>query len=406
MANKLAELLILDIQTSQLLDIGQLESLAQSQGISVSREILQAQLTTIDSLRIIEPAPIPSSPFAPTPIRNTVFGVLLGLVLGSLIVGVLEFLNKNIQSVEQVEKLFGASNLTSSTIGVIFRWKSREVQSSQLVVRDDPTSVYAEMFRQLRTGFQFVRAVHDSKAFLITSSAPLEGKTTISSNLAVVLAQGGSRVILLDADLRRPYVHRVFDLPGPYSDDNYQGLSSLLIDSSRPASEELVDVGVPGLEVITSGRVPPNPADLLASTRAKPIIDELKEQCDILLVDSSPIMAAADPMILAGYVDGVILAVTMGDTRTDAFGDAVLQIQRPGTPILGYVLNKVKSRRLGYGRYNHHYYYYPRREDVETSQTDGAADRPRGRHRQSTNGTTSTLPRIVDRVRNPLGRRG
>ena len=247
-ANRLAELLILHIQTSQLLDIGQLESLAQSQGISVSREILQAQLTTIDSLRIIEPAPIPSSPFAPTPARNTVFGVPLGLVLGSLIVGALDFLNKNIQSVEQAEKLFGASNITSSTIGVIFRWKSREVQSSQLAVRDDPTSVYAEMFRQLRTDFQFVRVVHDSKAFLITSAAPLEGKTTIASTLAVVLAQGGSRVILLDADLQRPNVHRVFDLSGPYSDDNYQGLSSLLIDASRPESEELVDVGVPGPE--------------------------------------------------------------------------------------------------------------------------------------------------------------
>ena len=124
------------------------------------------------------------------------------------------------------------------------------------------------------------------------------------------------------------------------------------------------------------------------------------------MVDSSPIMAAADPMILASYVDGVILAVTMGDTRSDAFRDAVLQIQRPGTPILGYVLNKVKSRRLGYGRYHSQYYYYPQREDVETSQTDGAADRLRGRHRQSTNGTVSALSRIVGRVRNPLGRRG
>ena len=130
-----------------------------------------------------------------------------------------------------------------------------------------------------------------------------------------------------------------------------------------------------------------------------------------MLIDSPPIMAAADPMILAGYADGVILAVTMGETRTDALREAVSQMQKTGTQVIGYVLNKVKSRRLGYGRYHYryHYYYYPRREDVETSQADGTGDqhrrkhRSRDRQRHSSNGTNSVISRIVDRVKHPLG---
>ena len=260
---KLAELLILDIQTSQVEGIARLQVMAENQGISVSREVLQAQLSTIESLRIIEPAVTPGSPFAPNPTSNTMLGVILGLVMAGMIVFLLEYFNNNIRSVEHIEKLFGSYNMASSTIGVIFRWKSHEVGSTDLVVHDRPSSVYAEMFRQLRTGFQFVRAVHNTKTFLVTSSAPLEGKTTITANLAVVLAQGGSRVIMVDADLRRPSVHRIFNLPGPYSENNYRGFSSLLVDHHRPVDEELVDVGIPGLQVMASGRVPPNPADLL-----------------------------------------------------------------------------------------------------------------------------------------------
>ena len=148
-ANKLAELLILDIQSNQLLQIARLEALAGSQGIGVSREILQAQLGIIDSLRIIEEASTPGAPFSPQPMRNILFGGLLGLVLGGVMIFLLEYFNNNIRSGAQLEELVRTSDTANtSTLGVIFRWKPKEAKSSLPVVLHDHGSIYAEMFRR------------------------------------------------------------------------------------------------------------------------------------------------------------------------------------------------------------------------------------------------------------------
>ena len=237
-----------------------------------------------------------------------------------------------------------------------------------LVVNTRPDSIYAEMFRQVRTGFQFVAGAQSGKAYMISSVGPQEGKSTIMSNLGAALAQGSNQVTIVDSDLRRPTLHKFVGL-----DRRRGGLSSLIADS-QPASAQLRETEIPGLKTILSGPVPTNPADLLGSSRMDHIIDELKAGCDYLLLDSSPIMAAADATILAAKVDGVILVITMGETRTDTFRDALRQIQRAGTPIVGYIVNKVKTQRPGYGRYRyryHYYYYYRREEDTEPPEIGG-----------------------------------
>ena len=164
------------------------------------------------------------------------------------------------------------------------------------------------------------------------------------------------------------------------------GLSNLIVDS-KSAVSQVRETYVPGLRALLSGPVLTNPADLLGSPRMDQIIDELGADCDYLLLDSPPIMAAADSTILASKVDGVIIVATMGETRTESFRDAVRQIQRAGTPILGYLVNKVRTQRLGYGsyRYRYHYYYYYRREEEEAEATGvgGNGDRPRSRGRSS-----------------------
>ena len=173
------------------------------------------------------------------------------------------------------------------------------------------------------------------------------------------------------------------------------GLSPLFVDSQSPVAE-LRDTGIPGLRVLLSGPIPTNPADLLGSSRMDQIIDELKDDCDYLLLDSPPIMAAADATILASKVDGLIMVVTMGETRIDSFRDALRQVQRSGTPVQGYVVNKVKSQGLGYGRYRyryHYYYYYRSQEDTEAAGVAGNG----ARHQ---NGRTA---RAATKVRQQIG---
>ena len=156
------------------------------------------------------------------------------------------------------------------------------------------------------------------------------------------------------------------------------GLSSLMLDGQL-ASSQLRDTEILGLRALLSGPVPPNPADLLGSARMEQVIDELKGECDYLLLDSPPIMAAADSTILAAKVDGVILVVTMGETRTDTFRDAWQQIQRAGTPVVGYLVNKVKTQRIGYSRYRYrynYYHYYRSEEEGETAEVGGNGTKP------------------------------
>ena len=167
-------------------------------------------------------------------------------------------------------------------MGVVFQWPVKEVGEGTLVVHSQPDSVYSEMFRQVRTGFKFATAANPGKAFMVSSVGPQEGKSTIMCNLGAALAQGGSNVIMVDTDLRRPTVHRFVNL-----DRRSGGLTSLMLDSMDAASQ-LRDTEVSNPRVLLCGPLPPNPADLLGTARMDPILDELKSECDILLLDWLP----------------------------------------------------------------------------------------------------------------------
>ena len=359
-ASKLSELLIRDIQTSQLLEIARLESLAESQGIPVDREVLQAQMLTIDSLRVIDSAEIPLAPFAPSTVRNTVLGVAVGLMLAVMAAFLFEYFSRKVRSIEQLDQVFYGEAGNIPALGMISRWRGAESPNNNLVVIDHPSGPHAEMFRQLRSGFHFARfsqGADSSGAYLVTSAVPKDGKTTISSNLAVVLAQAGNRVILVDGDLRRPSLHTVFGVSNGDSGVVRGGLCSLLVDGERPAADELLDVGVPGLKLLPCGDAPMNPADLLSLPSVGTVFQQLRSMCDLLLVDSSPVLATVDPLLLAGFVDGVILTVNIADSRLDLLREAYLQVDRAGTPILGYVVNNVASGFGGYSRYYQRYGY-------------------------------------------------
>ena len=394
-ANTLAQVFIQDRQTSRLADIARLEALAAAQGTTDTAALVAGQLSTLGSMSVVEEAIIAESSVTPSLEKNLLLGGFLGAFFGVLMAFFVDYSSNRIKSVEQIDRLFQLGNVTPSIMGVIFEWTAKEVPEETLVVEHSPDSVYSEMFRQVRTGVQFATVTNRAKSLLITSVGPREGKSTIMCNLGAALAQGGSRVIIVDSDLRRPTLHRFLGV-----DRRAGGLSTLIADTEAPASY-VRGTSIPGLSVLPSGPVPTNPADLLSSPRMSQIIDQLVEECDFLLLDSPPIVAAADSTILASKVDGVILVVTMGETRTDTFSEALRQIQRAGSPILGYLVNKVKTQRLGYGsyRYRYHYYYYYRRdEDAEPSSVDGDGAQPSSGRR------AALAAQVRRRVRHLLGR--
>lgn len=176
--------------------------------------------------------------------------MLLWVFLGVLLAFFADYSSNKISSVEQIDKLVQSSNLPPSILGVVFQWSPKEIPEASLVVQSHPESVYSEMFRQVRTSFQFAASGVPGKAFIVTSVGPQEGKSTILANLGAALAQGGNRVVLVDTDLRRPSLHRFLGI-----DRRRGGLTTLIADSQE-TSTQIRDTATPGLRSLPAGRSP------------------------------------------------------------------------------------------------------------------------------------------------------
>jgi polysaccharide biosynthesis transport protein len=224
------------------------------------------------------------------------------------------------------------------------------------VAMAQPRSQVAEAFRSLRTNIQFASVDHPLHTLLVTSPTPAEGKSTVAVNLGVVLAQGGKRVALIDADLRRPRVHKLLGL------SNKNGISDLFVHAQVTLDDALQSTVAPDLFALTSGDLPPNPAELLGSEKMVEIIRLVSSQVETVIIDSPPVIAVTDSSVLAPRVDGVLLVLKPGVTHLGAARQTVDQLQRLGANLLGVVLNEVDLRRSGY--YYSHYkgYYHSMRE--------------------------------------------
>lgn len=219
-----------------------------------------------------------------------------------------------------------------------------------LITFKEPNSPMSESYRTLRTNIQFSSFDKKIKTLLLTSSGPGEGKTTTSSNLAMVMAQGGNKTLLIDCDQRKPQVHKVFGF------SNEKGLSNILVNDN----EVDINIGIheteqENLHVLTSGTRPPNPAELLGSAKMKNFIEELKETYDYIILDTPPIILVTDAQILAQYTDGCLLVVSSGEAERDAAIKAKGLLEKVNAKILGIVLNKVDIKKKGY--YNYQYRY-------------------------------------------------
>jgi capsular exopolysaccharide synthesis family protein len=256
---------------------------------------------------------------------------------------VIEFLDDTVKTIEKIEKRLGVPGL--ATVEMLEHVDHRR---DGLVTLLKPRSPASEAFRVLRTNLQFATMDHDAGRLVITSANPGEGKTTTAVNLAVALAQSGRTVVLVDSDLRRPSVHTFFGMT------NTMGFTSLLLDPTLPISEALQPVAqVEGLSILTSGPLPPNPAEVLESARTEAILAELAEQADIVICDSPPLLAVADSAILARRADATVLVFDSGATRMGAAKKAVDTLAKVGVSPIGAVVNKLERGRVGA-----YYYYY------------------------------------------------
>ncbi len=316
------------------------------------------------NLRVVDPAMIPSSPSRPQKTRNILLAFLIGLVGGVGLAFLREYLDNTVKTPSDIESLArlpslavvpslvsanGRPRLPRLSKGETHEGDSRRVE---LVSHHMPQSQISEAFRALRTSLLLSQAGHPPQVILVTSALPREGKTTAAVNLAVTLAQLGDRTLLMDADMRKPGVSRALNLP----DGKHTGLSSYLAGFS---SLDLVVVGhpaIPNLTTITTGPVPPNPADLLSSGRLQEALATLRQEYKFIVIDSPPIMAATDPVILSVLVDGVLLVVRSGETPKEAFMRARDLLASVKCRLLGVVLNAVDS---GSSNYYYSYRYYP-----------------------------------------------
>ncbi|MGU3395387.1 CpsD/CapB family tyrosine-protein kinase [Priestia sp. D51] len=215
----------------------------------------------------------------------------------------------------------------------------------RLLAHNSPKDPVAEQYRTIRTNIQFSNVDQDIKTIVLTSSGAEEGKSTTSSNLATVYAQQGLKVLLIDADLRKPTGHYTFRL------ENHIGLTNVLTRQSTLA-QAVQESEIPHLSVLTSGPIPPNPSELLASAQMAELLKEMKKQFDMIIFDTPPILAVADAQILANQVDGTILVVSSGKTEKDAALKSKELLSNAKGKLLGVVLN---NRKVEDGNY---YYYY------------------------------------------------
>jgi capsular exopolysaccharide synthesis family protein len=357
---------------------------------SLETKLKEAQISSglkSSNIRIVDPAMVPSTPSRPAKTRNIALAFLVGLVGGIGLALLREYLDNTVKTPDDVETLARLPSLAvvpAFTDGVVSSKRSRMSKAAttdghekriELVAQHLPKSQMSEAFRALRTALLLSRADHPPQVILVTSALPREGKTTAAANLAVTLAQLGDKTVLVDADLRKPGVGRLLNL----GTGKYAGLSSYLAGVS---SLDLVTVPhpeIPNLAAIPTGPLPPNPADLLSSHKLAEAIVELRRKYKFVVIDSPPVMAATDAVIISVQADGVLLVVRSGETPKEAFTRTRDLLVSVKAHLLGVVLNAVDSSAPDYYysyRYYPYSYGYGPQEALEASHADSSLGVP------------------------------
>lgn len=331
-----------------------------------SKEADLSALLKNNNIRMIDRALVSKIPVKPRKQIILLAGFAIALVLASLAVFLVEFFDTKFKSFKEVEAIS-----QKSLLGIIPKFQQIESSPFREIAFEDKSgkNLAVEAFRSLRTNIKLSNPDSKLKVMLVTSSVPHEGKTIVSSNLAASYSVAGKKVLLIDADMRKPRVHKVFGLK------NEKGLSTLIV--GEHSMDEVINKNVyEGLDVVTAGIIPPNPAELLESARFSDILKEFSGIYDVVIIDTPPLTPVSDAATIAPLTDGLILAVNISNTPRDIFKSVIANISKPGITPLGVVVNNIdfkqeKKFKSYYGYSYYHSSYYKSNYYYYTSEEDG-----------------------------------
>jgi len=358
-----SELMQKQIQ-SPLEALDRLKSGSESPGIDLGPtddEELESQLwqaSQLNNVRIMDYARTPTFPIKPNKKQNAALGLLVGIFLGGGLAFFLEYLDTSIRTTEDIEKY-----LSWPVLGIVpqFAEIKRKASGSEIqpVVTKFSKSASAEAYRTLRTNIQLANIDNPPKSLVITSAAPLEGKSTTALNLTVALAQKESKVLLIDADLRKPMIHKLLHL------DNSSGLVDAILNGGHPGASVKQSKDIDNLWVLTSGSIPSNPSELLGSSGMKALMEQVTKEYDYVVFDTPPLISVSDGAILASQADGILMVVSPGKVKGEIGRHTKELLERIGTPVLGCVFNGVEPSHRNYYYYYNYYNYYSSPEGEE-----------------------------------------
>ena len=322
----------------------------------------QAELTDRPGqVSVVEEAIAPGSPVSPRPIMNAILAGFLFLGAAGAVVLIVEYLDDTVKGPEQSQEITGLP-----TLGRIEKFEGMRSPREQLQSATKPRSTVAEAYRAARTNLTYaIDLGRDRKLVLITSPGPGEGKTTTAANLAVVFGLAGHRVCVIDTDLRRPTLHRVYGL------ENGEGLTNLLLAREPDIDRAVQRSMYTNVSVVTAGPLPPNPSELLGSARMQEVLERLRGRFDIVLLDSPPALVVTDASVLSTLVDGLVVVARAGKTRRGALKATIEELAQSGRPIAGVILNRVAGREAGY-----YYYAYGRAYGDDAREAARSGGRP------------------------------
>ncbi|MFH1488293.1 MAG: polysaccharide biosynthesis tyrosine autokinase [Pseudomonadota bacterium] len=321
------------------------------------------------NIRVIDRAEIPKNPVKPRKRLNILLAALIGLITGIGLAFFFEYLDNTIKLPEDIKRHLQVPYLGPVPVIAENRGRRGDNPLPELVTFNVPKSTASEAYRGIRTGIFFSSAEKEPQVILVSSAGPGEGKTITATNIAVTMAQSGSRVVLLDCDMRRPKLRRIFNISGE------TGMSNILVGGCS-VKEAVVSTEIPNLDLIPCGPVPPNPSEILGSSRMTKLMDVLRRTYGRVIVDSPPLTAVTDAVILSKAVDGVVVVIRAGVTPREIIKNGLGQLSSINARVLGVVLNGVDMNRDGYAYYQHYYYYYgdDRQRKKKSRRKDRAED--------------------------------
>ena len=318
--------------------------------LELYENIWLSEAETISSVAVVEPAILPDVPVRPRVLINTALAGVVGVMLAAGGLLAREALDDTLHTPDEVK-----NHLNLPVLGAIETIS--QDQENRLIAMNQPRHPITEAFRALRENTRFASIDRDLHTLLVTSASPEEGKSTVTANLALVFAQAGVDTILVDCDFRKPVIHNLFDI------SNQHGVSTILFNQDTAIDESRWQSPIDHLRVITSGPLPPNPAELIASKRMKAFIEDLKNRADLIIIDTPPVQPVTDAASLAPEMDGMLMIVHPGKTSISAAKQAIEQLKRAKARILGVVLNPLDLHR---SQYAYRYAYQNGRNDYRT----------------------------------------